>query len=270
MAASRCHPGPVTCPTIFAAPRRPLFGPVVIAAVFLAIIGSRRGLVLGSQRRSDGGVRATASTSRRRRPAADPDAPCAPAGSRPRRAPTGRSHGRGDRHAQVPEQTGGGRHDADVKLLHPDRPVRGLDLRDDGGQLFYQGQPALGRAGRGRAASDTRCSCRTVQRTTAACYAATTNGDTTVLRRRPERLRHRDATATTSRPRAGGGSYATRRGVIWAERGGRLEGLPGGRPLYSARITPSIIGGRAAPWPSSSTCWKRRARRTATRSCSTT
>ena len=49
--AAECHPGPVDLSDDLPPPRRPLFFPVVIAAVFLSIIGLSAGLVLGSRDR---------------------------------------------------------------------------------------------------------------------------------------------------------------------------------------------------------------------------
>jgi hypothetical protein len=47
--ADECHPGPVNLSDDLPPPRRPLFFPVVIATVFLSIIGMSAGLVLGSR-----------------------------------------------------------------------------------------------------------------------------------------------------------------------------------------------------------------------------
>ena len=49
--ATGCHPGPVDRSDDLPPPRRPLFFPVVIATVFLSIIGMSAGLVLGSRHR---------------------------------------------------------------------------------------------------------------------------------------------------------------------------------------------------------------------------
>jgi hypothetical protein len=49
--AGECHPGPVDLSDDLPPPRRPLFFPVVIATVFLSIIGMSAGLVLGSRDR---------------------------------------------------------------------------------------------------------------------------------------------------------------------------------------------------------------------------
>jgi hypothetical protein len=51
--AIECHPGPVDVPDDLPPPRRPLFFPVVIATVFLSIIGMSAGLVLNSRHRGD-------------------------------------------------------------------------------------------------------------------------------------------------------------------------------------------------------------------------
>lgn len=47
---TRCHPGPVTPSDDLSPPRRPIFFPVVIATVFLTIIGMTSGFVLGERR----------------------------------------------------------------------------------------------------------------------------------------------------------------------------------------------------------------------------
>lgn len=51
--AGRCHSGPVDLSDDRHPPRRPLFFPVVIATLFLSIIGISAGLVLGSRDRDD-------------------------------------------------------------------------------------------------------------------------------------------------------------------------------------------------------------------------
>ena len=50
--AAGCHSGPVTPSDDLFPPRRPIFFPVVIATVFLTIIGMVAGFVLGEQRRA--------------------------------------------------------------------------------------------------------------------------------------------------------------------------------------------------------------------------
>src|SRR3954451_10139979 len=52
--AAGCHPGPVTPPDDLSPPRRPIFFPVVIATVFLTIIGGTAGFMLGERHRDDG------------------------------------------------------------------------------------------------------------------------------------------------------------------------------------------------------------------------
>jgi len=47
-----CHPGPVTPPDDLSPPRRPIFFPVVIATVFLTIIGMTIGFMLGERHRN--------------------------------------------------------------------------------------------------------------------------------------------------------------------------------------------------------------------------
>lgn len=54
--AARCHPGPVTSSDDLSPPRRPLFFPVVIATVFLTIIGMTGGFVLGERRNNAAAV----------------------------------------------------------------------------------------------------------------------------------------------------------------------------------------------------------------------
>ena len=49
--AAGCHPGPVTPSDDLSPPRRPIFFPVVIATVFLTIIGMTVGFMLGEQHR---------------------------------------------------------------------------------------------------------------------------------------------------------------------------------------------------------------------------
>jgi hypothetical protein len=49
--AAGCHPGPVTPSDDLSPPRRPIFFPVVIATVFLTIIGMTGGFVLGERHR---------------------------------------------------------------------------------------------------------------------------------------------------------------------------------------------------------------------------
>jgi hypothetical protein len=49
--AGGCHPGPVTPSDDLSPPRRPIFFPVVIATVFLTIIGMTAGFVLGERHR---------------------------------------------------------------------------------------------------------------------------------------------------------------------------------------------------------------------------
>ena len=50
--AAGCHAGAVTTSDDLSAPRRPIFFPVVIATVFLTIIGMVGGFVLGERRRA--------------------------------------------------------------------------------------------------------------------------------------------------------------------------------------------------------------------------
>ena len=50
--AAGCHPGPVTPSDDLSPPRRPIFFPVVIATVFLTIIGMTGGFVLGERHRN--------------------------------------------------------------------------------------------------------------------------------------------------------------------------------------------------------------------------
>jgi hypothetical protein len=59
--ATGCHPEPVTPPADPSPPRRPIFFPVVIATVFLTIIGMTAGFLLGERHRQT--VRASAETS---------------------------------------------------------------------------------------------------------------------------------------------------------------------------------------------------------------
>lgn len=51
--APGCHPGPVSLSDDHSPPRRPLLFPVVIATVFLVIIGASAGYVLGDDHRRD-------------------------------------------------------------------------------------------------------------------------------------------------------------------------------------------------------------------------
>ena len=51
--ATRCHPVPVDLSDDLPPPRRALFFPVVIATVFLSIIGMSAGLVLGSRQKAE-------------------------------------------------------------------------------------------------------------------------------------------------------------------------------------------------------------------------
>lgn len=51
--APECHPGPVTPSDDLSPPRRPIFFPVVIATVFLTIIGMTAGFVLGERKRGE-------------------------------------------------------------------------------------------------------------------------------------------------------------------------------------------------------------------------
>jgi hypothetical protein len=51
--AAGCHPGPVTPSEDHSPHRRPIFFPVVIATVFLTIIGLTAGFVLGERRRDE-------------------------------------------------------------------------------------------------------------------------------------------------------------------------------------------------------------------------
>ena len=62
--AAGCHPEPVTPSDDLSPPRRPIFFPVVIATVFLTIIGGTVGFMLGERHRGgdDGGTPRETST----------------------------------------------------------------------------------------------------------------------------------------------------------------------------------------------------------------
>lgn len=76
--AAGCHPGPVTPSDDLSPPRRPIFFPVVIATVFLTIIGGTFGFMLGERHRKDGATPQETSTTG---PAGEPSsaAPSEPA-----------------------------------------------------------------------------------------------------------------------------------------------------------------------------------------------
>jgi hypothetical protein len=75
--AARCHPEPVDLSDDLPPPRRPLFFPVVIATVFLSIIGMSAGLVLGSRHQE---TAQTAPTSTTLAPEHPPTTAATPAG----------------------------------------------------------------------------------------------------------------------------------------------------------------------------------------------
>src|SRR3954454_22043240 len=54
--AAGCHPEPVTPSDDLSPPRRPIFFPVVIATVFLTILGGTVGFMLGGRPRGDAGA----------------------------------------------------------------------------------------------------------------------------------------------------------------------------------------------------------------------
>jgi hypothetical protein len=76
--AAGCHPGPVTPSDDLSPPRRPIFFPVVIATVFLTIIGMTVGFLLGERHRDQ--LRAAQKTTTTGVVTPDPGSSSAPPG----------------------------------------------------------------------------------------------------------------------------------------------------------------------------------------------
>lgn len=70
--AAGCHPEPVTPSDDLSPPRRPIFFPVVIATVFLTIIGLTGGYVLGERRRDQAKAAGPAQDAQQNQPASLP------------------------------------------------------------------------------------------------------------------------------------------------------------------------------------------------------
>jgi hypothetical protein len=70
--AAGCHPEPVTPSDDLSPPRRPIFFPVVIATVFLTIIGLTGGYILGERRRDQPEAVETGRDVRQNQPASLP------------------------------------------------------------------------------------------------------------------------------------------------------------------------------------------------------
>jgi hypothetical protein len=70
--AGGCHPGPVTPSDDLSPPRRPIFFPVVIATVFLTIIGLTAGFFLGERHRDEKAVASPATEPTQPQQAASP------------------------------------------------------------------------------------------------------------------------------------------------------------------------------------------------------
>ena len=259
---------------IDAEPRsRSATGAVIIAVIFLAVLGTGVGIVLGTQRRTGPAATTSPATLDLGQPVAD--------GHRDGRPPTRhrRRHAGGTKTGarRTPSRTAD-----DPRTTARSRPTRRAGTALIGDAVHQdRPRPRCGSASGGGRDWSTRATC------SARPFTAATSRLDAVHRRRStdeagvygaDQRRHH----ATSSARTGCGS--PKNGVEIVERAGgrtptgrgdlgnrRAAWKNSGRPVAVLEAnSESNLRRSAAPWPSSSTRSRRRARRTATRSCSTT